>query len=95
MSGFAEYEAARHGVDQARSIMNTFTPDRLPVLSTLAQEFAVMDRFFCSHPGPTFPNRLFHLMGTSHGDTETTTGFKEHPVPCVRSRCGVQKTKNN
>ncbi len=76
------YEAARHGVEQARSILNTFTPERLPVMSALAQEFAVMDHFFCSHPGPTFPNRLFHLMGTSHGDTETE--FLAHPVPCVR-----------
>ena len=32
----------------------------------------VFDRFFCSHPGPTWPNRLFQLMATSKGCTETT-----------------------
>ena len=31
----------------------------------------VFDRFFCSHPGPTWPNRLFQLMATSNGCTET------------------------
>jgi len=71
MSGFVEFETARHGEDAAKSVMNMFTPDRVPIMSTLAQEFAVFDRFFCSHPGPTFPNRLFHLMGSSKGDTET------------------------
>ena len=40
-------------------------------MSTLASEFAVFDRYFCSHPGPTFPNRLFQLMGSSRGCTET------------------------
>ena len=51
---------------------NMFTPDRLPVMSALATEFGVFDRFFCSHPGPTWPNRLFQLMATSKGCTETS-----------------------
>lgn len=42
--------------------MNMFTPDRLPVMTALASEFALFDRFFASHPGPTWPNRLFQLM---------------------------------
>ena len=71
MSGFIEFESARHGVEASKSVMNAFTPARLPVMSTLAEEFAVFDRFFCSVPGPTFPNRLFQLMGSSKGDTRT------------------------
>jgi phospholipase C len=41
----------------------------VPVLASLADEFAIMDRFFASHPGPTWPNRLFTLCGTSAGLT--------------------------
>ena len=72
MSGFVEFESARHGLEPSKSVMNMFTPDRVPIMSTLASEFAVFDRFFCSHPGPTWPNRLFQLMGSSKGDTETS-----------------------
>ena len=28
------------------------------------------DRFFCSHPGPTYPNRQFVHSGTAHGETD-------------------------
>jgi len=68
MNGFIEFES-RH--KDPTSVMNMFTPDRLPVMSALAKEFAIFDRFFCSHPGPTWPNRLFQLLATSQGCTET------------------------
>lgn len=35
----------------------------LPMYDFLAEEFAVADRFYCSHPGPTMPNRMFSLSG--------------------------------
>ena len=74
MDGFAEYAFAhRHSITKAASLLNAFTPKAVPIITTLAQEFAVFDRFFASHPGPTFPNRLFQLMGTSSGCTETGT----------------------
>jgi phospholipase C len=80
MDGFAEFELHRHPGDvyKAASLLNAFTPARVPVLSTLAAEFAVFDRLFASHPGPTFPNRLFQLMGTSSGCTETSVWDDEH-----------------
>ena len=71
MSGFVQWEMDRMGHKNASSVMNMFTPDRLPVMSALVEEFAVFDRYFCSVPGPTTPNRLFQLMGTSLGDTMT------------------------
>ena len=67
MGGFIEYAYLnRHkSVADASSLMNMFTPERLPVMSALAQEFALFDRFFASHPGPTWPNRLFQVqLGT-------------------------------
>jgi phospholipase C len=36
---------------------------QLPVYEYLARNYAYCDRFFCSHPGPTLPNRQFALTG--------------------------------
>lgn len=44
-------------------------PDNLPVLSTLALEFAVCDHWFCSVPGETWPNRNYLHAATSDGET--------------------------
>ncbi|MGA2633713.1 MAG: alkaline phosphatase family protein [Terracidiphilus sp.] len=59
----------------ANSIMGMFTPQMLPVLSALAQGFAVCDYWFGSAPTETLPNRAFVNAGTSQGhmDDDTTT----------------------
>jgi len=51
----------------ARKIMKCFDPTAVPVLSRLANEFAVCDAWFSSVPGPTWPNRLFVHAATSNG----------------------------
>jgi phospholipase C len=51
----------------SKAIMRCFGQTSLPVLTTLAQEFAVCDRWFSSVPGPTQPNRMFALAATSGG----------------------------
>lgn len=63
--GFA-CDLGAHGYDIATGL-RAFTPDQLPVLNFLAQQFAVCDRWFSSMPGPTWPNRFFALAGTSWG----------------------------
>lgn len=45
-------------------------PSATPVLSTLALEFAVFDRWFCSVPGETWPNRNYLHAATSDGETD-------------------------
>ncbi|QRY40261.1 hypothetical protein JVX92_12275 [Microbacterium hominis] len=47
--------------------MGGFAPEMLPVLSTLAREFAVYDRWFAAVPSQTFCNRSFFHASTSHG----------------------------
>lgn len=47
----------------------------LPALHELARHFTVCDRWFCSVPGPTWPNRLFALSGTSRGRIKMPTGI--------------------
>jgi phospholipase C len=68
MKGFVEdYALVSHDKGQAPNIMKCFTPKTLPVLSTLAQQYAVCDRWFASVPGPTIPNRLFTHAAHSQG----------------------------
>ena len=68
MQGFVKsYFEQRRDVEHSRKIMYYFTPDKLPVLTTLATEFAVFNRWFSSIPGPTLCNRAFAHYGTSFG----------------------------
>lgn len=53
--------------------MQCFTPERAPVLSTLAAEFCVCDNWFSEVPGPTEPNRLFVHGATSQGFTHNVS----------------------
>lgn len=55
-----------------KAFMGCFSPDKLPAMTALAQEFVVFDRWFCSVPGPTSPNRMFIHAGTSAGSTAGT-----------------------
>jgi phospholipase C len=77
MSGFVEWEEKR-GVNTVNycDVMAMNLPEHVPIISALASEFALFDRFFCAHPGPTWPNRLYTLSGTSAGDTETGTWYQ-------------------
>jgi phospholipase C len=70
-SGFASRLArqlARRGAGGDPAVaMRAFRPDQLPVMHTLAGEFAVCDHWFSSLPGPTWPNRCFIHAATSGG----------------------------
>src|SRR5436305_13584414 len=68
MQGFVHAYFNKTGdVKKSHNIMKYFTPDQLPVLSTLAQRYAVFNRWFSSIPGPTLCNRAFAHFGTSFG----------------------------
>jgi phospholipase C len=53
--------------DQSKVIMQCFAPSSTPVLSTLAQQFAVFDHWFCAVPSQTWCNRAFWHAATSWG----------------------------
>ena len=60
--------------DNYGEIMKCFAPEQLPILTTLAKEFAVCDNWFSSMPGPTWPNRFFVHTASSGGlDHSPTT----------------------
>ena len=68
MKGFiANYYKQRKNVQHSQKIMYYFSPNKVRVLTTLAREFAVFNRWFASIPGPTLCNRAFAHYGTSFG----------------------------
>jgi len=79
MKGFIKsYFTKRQDVNHSHNIMNCFSTDNLPVLTTLAQEYAVCDRWFASLPGPTVPNRLFAHFGTSFNNVDNSMKFGDN-----------------
>ena len=69
MKGFVYNYALKNPNDigNAASIMNSFTPAMVPVLSSLAYHFGVCDHWFASIPSQTLCNRSFVQAGTSSG----------------------------
>jgi phospholipase C len=63
-NGFAWNFHARRGASGTQ-VLGCYTPRLLPILSTLAREYAVCSRWFCSVPSETWPNRLFAHAATS------------------------------
>ena len=51
----------------ALQILQTYTPEQLPVINGIAKHFAVSDEWFSSVPAQTNCNRAFSLCGTSCG----------------------------
>ena len=62
-------------------IMGCFTPQALPLLSTLASEYAVCDQWFASVPTESLPNRAFACAATSQGYMTNGTAF--YPVQSI------------
>ena len=47
--------------------MGYYRPDRFPGFVDLARKSRVLDHYHCAVLGPTFPNRLYLIAGTSNG----------------------------
>ena len=56
-----------HGVE-AKDVLGYYEAEDLPFFKYLAENYAYCDRYFCSHPGPTMPNRMFSLSGDLQHD---------------------------
>jgi len=85
--GFYSFESKSHGRENATFVMKGFLPEKIPVSSMLAEEFAVFDKWYSAFPGPSWPNHMFTLTGTSAGCTETGRYYK-----CIRKNLYPQKT---
>ena len=78
-SGYATNYAKAGGRSAAGDAMKCFAREELPVLTALAEQFVVCDRWFGSMPGPTEPNRMFAHAATSgfFDDSPTNTEIVE------------------
>ena len=63
-------------------IMSGYTPEQVPVISTLARGFGVFDHWFSEVPSQTLANRSFWLAATSSGFVvnRPVTNFMRHNV---------------
>lgn len=65
MDGFILTQT-QHSRNESNPV-SMFDETSAPIINQLAQEFAVFDRWFCSIPSSTDPNRQFAMSGTSLG----------------------------
>jgi phospholipase C len=87
MGGFVKsYFAERRDVKHSRQIMNYFPVKKLPVLTTLAREFALFNGWFASIPGPTLCNRAFAHYGTSFGHVDMTVFYPNTQYKSIYQR---------
>jgi phospholipase C len=87
MQGFVKsYFNQQRDVGHSQKIMYYFAQNQLPVLTTLALEFAVFNRWFASIPGPTICNRAFAHYGTSFGRVDMNLLYMNVPFKSVYDR---------
>jgi phospholipase C len=75
VANFARYsttkaEQLRVPVPDPGLVMGYYTVDELPVYDHLAAEYCVVDRWFSSVPGATWPNRLYAAAGQAQGSRD-------------------------
>ena len=49
-------------------VLGFYDGEDLPFYAYLAENYAYCDRYYCSHPGPTMPNRMYSLTGDVQHD---------------------------
>ncbi|MGO9403381.1 MAG: alkaline phosphatase family protein [Terriglobales bacterium] len=87
MQGFVKsYFNQQRDVGHSQKIMYYFKQSDLPVLTTLALEFAVFNRWFASIPGPTICNRAFAHYGTSFGRVDMNLLYVNEPFQSIYDR---------
>jgi len=60
----------------AKQVMNYYTEAQVPVLSQLVQNFVTFNHWHSAVPGPTNPNRIALVSGSSYGHGTNDAGFK-------------------
>jgi phospholipase C len=62
--------------------MGYWTEEQLPFAYSFARTFTSANRWFCSAPCQTYPNRRFLMAGTAYGNISTDSeSFKDPPPP--------------
>jgi phospholipase C len=84
----SDYAKSKAGDDpgQLQIVMGYYGAAQLPVYDMLARSYAVCDHWFCSHVGPTWPNRYVAMTGDLNRDSWGRAGGKHtrlHDVHAV------------
>jgi phospholipase C len=82
MGGFVASFAERyeeHGIDPGK-VMGYHVAAHVPVYDVLAREYAICDRWFAAHPGPTWPNRFYTLTGRLNRNAFGEWEFDNPPI---------------
>jgi phospholipase C len=58
-----------------------WTDEDLPFYYSLAKNFTLANRWFCSAPCQTYPNRRFLMAGTAYGNISTDNASLQDPPP--------------
>jgi phospholipase C len=61
--------------------MGYWTEDVLPFAYSLARSFTIANKWFCSAPCQTYPNRRFLMAGTAYGNISTDNESLKDPPP--------------
>lgn len=77
--------------DTPATVLAYHTAEQLPVYAYLADHFCVCDRWFCSVPGATMPNRCYAVAGRAQGSRDNINPPIYHLHAFVRhlDRAGV------
>ena len=67
INAFRARWAACPSYDEYAQIMSCYTPEQVPVISTIANGFATFDHWYCEVPSQTFTNRSFYHAASSSG----------------------------
>ncbi len=99
MSGFVrnyQDQAAQHpgSIYDPRAVMHHFVPEQLPVLSKLARQFAICDRWHASAPCQTWPNRFFVHAATAGGYENNEPGHVPFAMPTIFTRFDAHQIDN-
>jgi len=87
MKGFIKsYFQQRRDVDHSHRIMSYFKPERIPILTGLARNYALFNGWFASIPGPTLCNRAFAHYGTSFGEVGMNLFYLKVPYLSIYER---------
>lgn len=65
--GFVDNFRSRVGSNpggvKEEDVLGYYGADQLKFFAYLARHYTYLDRYYCSHPGPTLPNRMYSLTG--------------------------------
>ncbi|KAH8702112.1 phosphoesterase superfamily protein [Talaromyces proteolyticus] len=84
--GFLHEQMRLYGAKQnktflAAEVMNYYTEDQVPVLTTLVQNYLTFNHWHADIPGNTDPNRAVLVSGTSYGHGLNDADFGNHALP--------------